>query len=1311
MNALFPWLFDRGLAAGPFEGMVARISLVLAVAWLVHATLARTNPRWRVLAWRVASVAVLLVPAMTLWGPVISLALLPPKEPVHENTVAQATVPPANDRSPGESLEPRSEIIVQSLQPTVSFEPSVPQAAIHPPARANELAATGRQIVWLRLALSIWVVGIALGLVGEVSAWLQLRTLRRRSQLVCSEIISLGRTIAARLGYRRAFEIRRTRDLDSPCIVGVLWPVILVPEVDCLPSQRESLPAILSHETAHLLGFDLPWDGLLRVLARLLWFHPLMWRARSAHLAACDAVCDATAASFLGDVIGYGRVLAQLALRLSATNIVPALQMARPSSVRLRIEALHRRLYSARLARTAVTASIAAGLLLAVLCGVLSIARATADATDEGLSVAGRILNEHAKPIPRATVFVYSAGPRVGTSPYCPTCYVDCGKRATTDADGRFTIESLNSTLVFQLLAVAEGHRPQFIKDVDPQKGVSLEAKLAIRPIPNDPNRVVRGQVIDPHGRPAVGALVEAFGCKTAERRWWGRMDGVDPLVVTDERGEFALVCNAPVIGLDLRVEARGAARANFELVQSGNEKHRLELGLGATVKGRVLDRGRPLAGIAIGICQADRSAGRFLGPYQINTDDEGRFVLANLPSDGDLLVYGIMNAMKDGGALPVKKFNPASGAASDLGDLSTVPAHTLRGRIVLADGKPIPPQTRVMFSREEAWDSNFVAAAADGSFSIGGIPPEVIDVIVQVKGYRLSPKNKSFEPLNGSSIKGLMSGDVEDLVILYEPGETSRPDHDRNWQAAAEKRKRLRTQRLAGVTAALEEFPPEKVATSAPVKRTSRPLPKIVVPTKEPAPAPRENGGATKTLTGTVVDHHGQRVAKGRLWLPVKWLSQWETLTATGNYDGPDPFRLTFPAAWLPPDETKRNAIVWTYSAGHAIGTGNAYNQLFGVGPAEAFKIEVPPTGDLSFVVLLPDGKPAVGAKVEPLHFKTPQAYDLVPRELVELVAGTADAAGRAAMPALTRDGVLTINVKLAGFGTQQFRCDRKLTDPPEQTLRLRTVGRLEGRIAVDQLDLARGMVVSIETTDLVVAGDERRATGVAIVKVDDQGRFVIPQIANGRVAVMAQCDERLPVRARLPKNGALTLLAGETGTIEIPLEMAVRVHGAVRAKDTQKPLAGVTVAVRYGVGQQGDYAVTDEKGEYSALALAGEVYVHLISVPNEYLQLGAPWNERRTVPVDAKEFTWPTIDVVPSIKISGKLVDHEGKPMANMRINGITANRRYGFGNSDKNGAFTLQGVPKGVQLDKFEIWTRDEHFAGVVETKEPLLVRVQK
>jgi len=64
----------------------------------------------------------------------------------------------------------------------------------------------------------------------------------------------------------------------------------------------------------------------------------------------------------------------------------------------------------------------------------------------------------------------------------------------------------------------------------------------------------------------------------------------------------------------------------------------------------------------------------------------------------------------------------------------------------------------------------------------------------------------------------------------------------------------------------------------------------------------------------------------------------------------------------------------------------------------------------------------------------------------------------------------------------------------------------------------------------------------------------------------------------------------------------------------------------------------------------------------------------------------------------------------MANVRIFGVVGNRRYGFGNSDTNGAFTLSLLPQELRLESFEIWTRDERLTGVVETREPLVVRVK-
>ena len=65
----------------------------------------------------------------------------------------------------------------------------------------------------------------------------------------------------------------------------------------------------------------------------------------------------------------------------------------------------------------------------------------------------------------------------------------------------------------------------------------------------------------------------------------------------------------------------------------------------------------------------------------------------------------------------------------------------------------------------------------------------------------------------------------------------------------------------------------------------------------------------------------------------------------------------------------------------------------------------------------------------------------------------------------------------------------------------------------------------------------------------------------------------------------------------------------------------------------------------------------------------------------------------------------------MPKVRINGVQGNRRYGFAATNEKGEFTLDRVPKEIELEKFEIWTRDERFEGVAQTKDPLVVRLSK
>lgn len=116
-------------------------------------------------------------------------------------------------------------------------------------------------------------------------------------------------------------------------------------------------------------------------------------------------------------------------------------------------------------------------------------------------NLAGKVVDAAQKPIPQATVLIYTAKPRVGLGVLCPSCYVDCGKKATTDAAGKFLIAELGPDLLFRVLVVAEGFKPQFAKDVDPLQK-PLDVQLEAMPSDLSGRSVLRGRVLDEAGKP-----------------------------------------------------------------------------------------------------------------------------------------------------------------------------------------------------------------------------------------------------------------------------------------------------------------------------------------------------------------------------------------------------------------------------------------------------------------------------------------------------------------------------------------------------------------------------------------------------------------------------------------------------------------------------------------------------------------------------------------------------------------------------------------------------------------------------------------
>src|ERR1700721_3328485 len=137
---------------------------------------------------------------------------------------------------------------------------------------------------------------------------------------------------------------------------------------------------------------------------------------------------------------------------------------------------------------------VAALLLLELFCCCQG-AFAVAD-----LTITGKVSDTVGKPIADATVMVYHAGPTIGYSLFCPSCYTDCGKRAITDSNGTFRLHHLGPGLWFELLVARSGYQPKFVEKVVPASELPVSATLDAGSKVSDPNRIFRARIVDSNG-------------------------------------------------------------------------------------------------------------------------------------------------------------------------------------------------------------------------------------------------------------------------------------------------------------------------------------------------------------------------------------------------------------------------------------------------------------------------------------------------------------------------------------------------------------------------------------------------------------------------------------------------------------------------------------------------------------------------------------------------------------------------------------------------------------------------------------------
>jgi beta-lactamase regulating signal transducer with metallopeptidase domain/uncharacterized GH25 family protein len=799
LGMVFKWLLHVS-----WQGAVLAV-LVLAAQWLLQKKLSA--------AWRHA-----------LWLLVVARLVLPvsPRSAVSIFNLAQF------GQSPGEAAmvepppAPGAPAAFRTAPAGTAFAPPLPEedatAALMPP---RDLPAAQKQaapapaspaspsapapkmfspaLAW-RLAFWIWLAGVGV-LAARVAAQSVLfkRQLRRSRSIEDHRVRDLFSHCARAFGIRFPIRLVATDAVGSPALYGWWRPTLLLP-ANLLPAFTDAeMRHVFLHELAHVKRRDMAVHWLATALSVLHWFNPVLWLAFRRMAADRELACDELALSRAGETQrrGYGETILKLLESCARPAVLPGVmglledkdQMTRRITMIARFKA-HRR-----------WSALALLVLIGLACATLTDARektnsatpapaaasagnAAASATSEAdpastnaaprPDLIGTIKTKAGDPLPKATIFIATAGPKVGSSTFCPSCYADCRKDAKSGAQGEFKIASLDPQLLFRILAAAPGYKPKYVAKVDPTNGPVTVTLDPLERTEAAPDRSVRGRIVDSAGKPVYGAVVEAHGIrkKNDNGTMWGSLPGVDPLAVTDENGEFLLTAKDPFESLDLRVSARAFADKMFTRVAAGTEVHPLAITEGTTVSGRVVSNGKPLPGVSVGLVSADRGVENFTGNFDVATDREGRFTFVNLPPKVGYLVYGLMGSVKQYGAIPARPVAArGDGETVDVGDLPVIPAHKLAGQVVLSDGIPVPARTRLLVSREGAWDSMQLELDKDGRFETAGLPRETVSLSASVKGYRLSARNRSLDQANPFQLVGRIEGDTTNLVILLEPG------------------------------------------------------------------------------------------------------------------------------------------------------------------------------------------------------------------------------------------------------------------------------------------------------------------------------------------------------------------------------------------------------------------------------------------------------------------------------------------------------------------------------------------------------------
>ncbi|QDT21380.1 carboxypeptidase regulatory-like domain-containing protein [Gimesia chilikensis] len=420
--------------------------------------------------------------------------------------------------------------------------------------------------------------------------------------------------------------------------------------------------------------------------------------------------------------------------------------------------------------------------------------------------------------------------------------------------------------------------------------------------------------------------------------------------------------------------------------------------------------------------------------------------------------------------------------------------------------------------------------------------------------------------------------------------------------------------------------------------------------------------------------------------------------------------FSILVPRKVIAEDKIHFVGTLWGFAPGHQIGTANVYRQLRELS-RDPVALILGPATNTAFEVRDIYGKPIAGVRVDPWSYKiiTLGASNTVPEPIRQLIGGVTDVQGNVKLPTCNRELLYSLLSTGEGYGEQQNRLPSLEQAPGIVPIVLKPTGRVLGTLSAETPVDFSGCIVYVDSESRGINSSK----GTAYMETDASGQFSIPELAEGRYRIYARFpDDNMKLRAVIPD--VIEVVAGKTTRATIPFKPTITARGIIQTMEEKTPISGAWISVRQGGRLNSQNAFSDKEGVYTAELIPGEeVGVQLISKPREYadwIQLGRILISDQ-VPAAAKEFQLPTIELAPTFPLAGKLIDAYDRPVGGATILAGTRGKSYSRATSDAEGKFTLQ-FPKDFRPEEYSIVLKERSPGSVtakVVSESPLVLQL--